>query len=79
MKTTRTDCGAWRRHLLSCAQIVEEFRRWSDASYQQLVPCSGARDIEQMPLGVVHFLEVRIVCDGFDTLLERDHFVVTAP
>jgi hypothetical protein len=33
---------------------------------------SGARDIEQVPLGVVHVFEIGFVGDALDPLLQRD-------
>ncbi len=42
-----------------------------------MIPRTSAGDIEQMPLGVIDLLQIGIVSNGFDTLLQRDDFVVT--
>ncbi len=42
-----------------------------------MVPRPRAGDVEQMPLGVVDVLEIRLVSDVFDPGLQRDHFIVT--
>ena len=41
-----------------------------------MVSGSGAGDIEELAFGVVNFLQVRVVSNGFDPLLKRDHLVV---
>jgi len=41
-----------------------------------VIPRSGTSDIEQMPLGVVDLLQVRVVRDRFDALLKRQNAVI---
>ena len=57
-------------------QIIKKLRRWIDAGHKQMITSSGAGDIEQVTLGVVDLLKVRIIGYGFDTFLERHDFVI---
>ena len=52
--------------------IVQELGNRLDASDQQMIPSAGARDVQQVPFGVVDFLQVRIVADRLDALLQRE-------
>jgi hypothetical protein len=60
----------------SGSQIVEKLGRRLDAGDEQMIPRSGAGDIEQVALGVVDFLQVGVIAHGFDALLQRDDLVV---
>lgn len=42
-----------------------------------MITCSGAGDIEKMPLGIINFLQISIIRDGFYSLLEWNDFVIT--
>src|SRR3990170_574850 len=41
-----------------------------------MVPRTGAGDVEQVALGVIDFLQVRVVADCFDSLLQGYDLVV---
>lgn len=43
-----------------------------------MIPGARACDVEQLSFGVVHFLKVAVVTNRFDTLLQRDDFVVAS-
>lgn len=55
--------------LKSHAEIVQKFRRGLDAGHQQVIPRACAGHVEQVALGVVDFLQVRVVADRFDPFL----------
>jgi len=63
--------------VLLSAQIIEKFRRGSDTSDQQMIPRSGAGNIQEMAFCVVDRFEVGIVSYGFDALLKRYDLVIT--
>jgi hypothetical protein len=44
-----------RRSLNSNPQIVQKLRCWSDTGHEQIIPRTGACDVEQVPFGVVDF------------------------
>ena len=54
---------------VSVPQIIQEFRGRIDTRYQQVIPCTSAGDVQQVPFGVVDLFEVRVVRDRFDPLL----------
>ncbi len=41
-----------------------------------MIPSPRAGDVEQVPLGVIDFLQICIVPDGLNALLQRDDLVV---
>jgi len=45
---------------------------------QQVIPGTSASDIEQAPLGVVNFLQIRVITNGLDPLLKWNDFVVAS-
>jgi hypothetical protein len=49
--------------------VIEELRSRLDARHQQMIPRPRAGDVEQMTLGVVHFLQIGVVADRFDAFL----------
>ncbi len=42
-----------------------------------MITCTGARDVEQVPLRVVNLFEVGVVSYRLNSLLRRDNFVIT--
>lgn len=62
--------------LIVLHEVIQEFRHGSDPSYEQMVSGTGAGDVEQMALGVIDLLQIRIVTDRLDTLLQGDYFVI---
>jgi len=63
-------------NVLSC-HIFDEFRNGCRAAHPKKITRAGTGDVQQVPLGIVDFLEVGIVARGFDAFLRGDHFVVT--
>ena len=45
----------------SHSKVVQELRRWFDAGQEEVVPGTGAGDVEKMPLGVVDIFQVRVI------------------
>jgi hypothetical protein len=39
-------------------QVIQEFRRRLDACDEEMIACSRAGDVEQVALGVIHFLQI---------------------
>jgi hypothetical protein len=62
----------------SLPNIVQKLRSRFDAGYQPVISRPSAGDVEQVPLGVVDFFEIRVVADRFDSFLGWDHFVVAS-
>jgi hypothetical protein len=60
----------------SLPQVVQKFGCWSDASYQEVIPRSGAGDVKKLPLCTVDFFEVGVIRDRFDPVLQRNNFIV---
>ena len=58
-----------RTHTGSHLQVIQEFRRRRDSRYHQVVPRTSTGYIKQVSLRVVDLLEIRIIRDGFDSLL----------
>ena len=50
-------------------KVIQELGRRGDSRYHQVVPGTGAGDVEQVSLRVVDLLEIRIISDGFHPLL----------
>jgi hypothetical protein len=57
----------------SYGQIIKKLRRRLDTRDEQMVsrPCAG--DIEQVALGIIDFLQIRIVADRLDALLQGNY------
>ena len=58
-----------QRNKASLPHVIQEFRRRSHARHQQMIPCAGTSDVQQVPLRVVDLFEIRIVRDRFDPFL----------
>jgi hypothetical protein len=43
-----------------------------------MVPSAGAGDVQQVPFGIIDFLEVGIFTHRLDTLLQRNDLVVAS-
>jgi hypothetical protein len=41
-----------------------------------MIPRAGAGHVEQVALGIIYFLQIRIVADRLDALLQRNYLVV---
>ncbi|MEX0680812.1 MAG: hypothetical protein WD097_05475 [Balneolales bacterium] len=63
--------------MLSPTHILQKLRSRLHPGHQQVIPRPRARHIKQMPLGVVHLLQIGIVGDRFNPFLMRDDLVVT--
>lgn len=59
-------------------QIVKELRCRIHARHEQMVPRTGARDIKQVPFGVVDFFKIRVIGDRLDTFLQRNDLVIAS-
>ena len=57
-------------------KILQKLGRRLDACHQKMIAGTGARHIEQMPLGAVGVFEVGLVSYAFDARLQRQNFVV---
>ena len=55
--------------LTSHLQVIQKLRPRCDSQYHQVIPSTGAGDVEQVSLRVVDLFEIRIIGDGFDSLL----------
>ena len=38
-------------------QVRDELRAWRDGAHHQMIPCARARDIQQMPLGLIDLID----------------------
>jgi hypothetical protein len=57
-------------------KIIEKLRYGTDPSDQQMIAGASARDVEQVPLGVIYLLQISVVTYRFDTFLQGYYFVV---
>jgi hypothetical protein len=62
--------------LVALRKIVEELRHGVDAGHQEMIPRARTGDVEQVALGVIYLLQIRIVSNGLDTLLQGNNFVM---
>src|SRR5690348_8035916 len=62
--------------LFALSKIIQKFRHWLDSADQQVIPSACAGNVEQVPLGIVHLLQISIVTNRLDTLLQWDDLVV---
>jgi len=60
------------------SHVIQELRCRFDARYQQVIPRTGAGNVEQMTLGVIDFFQVCIITNAFDSLLQRNNFIVAS-
>ena len=61
---------------LGLPHIIKKFGAGPHSRYEQMIACSCASHVQQVTLARVHFIKVRLVSDGLDALIERDHIVV---
>jgi hypothetical protein len=45
------------------SHVIEKLGGGLDTRYQQMIPRSRAGDIEQMPLPVIHLLQIGVLAD----------------
>ena len=53
-------------------QIIQKLRCGRDTGDEQMIPRTGARDVEQVAFGVVDLFQIGVVGDGLDARLQRD-------
>ena len=70
-------CCSRATHCPSSPEIIQKLGCRGNAGDEQVVPSTRAGNVKQVALGVVDLPEVRAVGDGFDSLLKRNHFIVT--
>jgi hypothetical protein len=56
--------------------IAEKLGLWICGGDEELLPRTGASNIEQVSLGCVNFFEIRFVGNSFDAFLKRNHFII---
>jgi hypothetical protein len=64
--------------LVALYEVVQKFGYWGDTADQQMIPSAGTGHVEQVPLGVVDFLQVGVITDRLNTLLQGNYFVITS-
>jgi hypothetical protein len=62
--------------LIALREVVQELGRGSHAGNQQMISRSGAGNVEQLALGVIDFLQIRVIADRLDTFLQGYDFIV---
>jgi hypothetical protein len=62
--------------LVVLREVVQKFGSGLDTRNQQMIPSAGAGDVEQVTLGIIDLLQVRIVADRLDALLQWYDLVV---
>lgn len=58
-------------------QVIQELRSGLRAGDEEVITRTRAGDVQEVALGVVNFLQVRIVGNSLNTLLQRDNLVIT--
>ena len=58
-------------------QIIQKLRCGRDTGDEQMIPRTGARDVEQVPLRVVDLFQIGVVSNGLDARLQWNDLVVT--
>ena len=58
-------------------QIIKELRGGFDARHEQVIPCAGAGDVQQVAFRVVDFFQIRVVGHRLDPFLQGNDLVIT--
>jgi hypothetical protein len=43
-----------------------------------MIPSAGTGDVEEVPFGVIDFLQVGVITDGLNALLQGNYFVIAS-
>jgi hypothetical protein len=62
--------------LIALREIVQKLGYRGDPANQQMIAGTGTGDVEQVPFGVIDFLQVCVITDCPNALLQRDYFVI---
>lgn len=57
-------------------EVIQELRCWAYTGNEQMIPRTGAGDVEQVPFRVINFLKIGVITDGLDTFLQGDDLVI---
>ena len=63
--------------IYSTSKIIKKLGCRLNASYQKAVSCARTRNVKQVALCVVDFLQIRLVCNGFDAFLQWNNFIIS--
>jgi hypothetical protein len=63
-----------RGSLVALYEVVQKFGYRGDTTDQQMIPSAGTGHVEQVPLGVVDFLQVGVITDRLNALLQGNYF-----
>jgi hypothetical protein len=62
--------------LIAFHEVVQKFGYRVDSGHKKMISGAGTGNIEQVPLGVVDFLQIGVVADCLDALLQGNNFVI---
>jgi hypothetical protein len=62
--------------LVALYEVIQKFGYRGDTAHQQMIPSAGTGHVEQVPLGVIDFLQVSVITDRLNALLQGNYFVI---
>jgi len=57
-------------------KVVQELRCRLYSSHEEVISCTSAGYIQELPFGIVNILKITLVPDGLNPLLKGQHLVV---